>query len=788
MNNYFYSNEEFLSLIKRINKEMKRRATFKWWNPLAKPKIGEDRRSPVSLHNEGKQIPVTDNTYTINTPSTGAMFETKNVKYPYHGINPGNCEAGYISTGPNTSAAKFTVDEVKNLISGLVKINDIDLFYGSDEEAGTAFRDPNGIEDLLSRAESDKLHELGKFLYMFTIEDDTLVVSTTDDNVTPVSIDGDIIRFGNTAVMKFTIENGVIHLRNINTDILINSNLRNDPNGGIVDKKNENFPVDNHYIAFPIEDGVAVMLSGETDGEELDTYEGLGVNNFFDDYGAKPGDGNYHPFNRAKTPQVRRDIITQDDNRKEVKIIRVEGGIDTSEYGMNPRNPNAGKPYKSRPVFKGTPSTCNIACTGLCSISCDDQCSESCTSTCFNRCGNACTSTCGNSCTGCSSLCYTSCKSKCENVNGFACVNAGAKAVKITTSGGKNGEPGKNTISAETYSCTGCSYSCQFYPNKKTTCWDAGCMSNCFIECTTSCSSSCMGGCIDNNKQKGDSYKTGKGRGCSAGCTLNCIGTCATTCEGDCVKTCFHSCQDTCKDNCAWKCTTSCGTGCASACKNGCTGCMDTCESGCKGNSTSTTCVGCSARGGCTSLCQNDCNSNCVSEGCRSLCGIEGAGACESNCRINCMGASCTSMCSDQCSSECTSCVNTCGFKCGACTTQCSIGCSSNCEINCTEKCAHSCDTNCVKSCTEACGGCSDLCYSCVGMCIGVCSNHCEAGCSGCDKMCSQWCDSHCNQLCQNNCNGLCITTCTGSCATKLNSDTNSRQEELNSFKLIKEE
>ena len=36
-----------------------------------------------------------------------------------------------------------------------------------------------------------------------------------------------------------------------------------------------------------------------------------------------------------------------------------------------------------------------------------------------------------------------------------------------------------------------------------------------------------------------------------------------------------------------------------------------------------------------------------MGRGCRSICGIESEGACESNCRLNCTASSCTAMCSD---------------------------------------------------------------------------------------------------------------------------------------------
>ena len=59
---------------------------------------------------------------------------------------------------------------------------------------------------------------------------------------------------------------------------------------------------------------------------------------------------------------------------------------------------------------------------------------------------------------------------KCENTTGYACINAGAQTVEISSTGGVNGVEAQNHLRFTTISCNGCSYSCQFYPNKKTTC------------------------------------------------------------------------------------------------------------------------------------------------------------------------------------------------------------------------------------------------------------------------------------------------------------------------------
>lgn len=835
MNDKLYSNEELHNLRNRLNKEIKRRATFAWWDPLAKPKVGENTSSPNTIPDQ--EITVDDNTYTINTPSTDSLEETRNIRHPKQGDNPGGVD-GFKSNSPNTSAARLDADELRNFLIGLAKIDDINLFYGRDEKPGFAFRNPQAIEDLLTKAEGDKLHEAVTFVWDIGLDDNgNLYVTYTGDEAPDVSInqDGDLLlsynagdRYECISTVKFHIDNGNLMVDDINDQWF----AREDPNRGNKEYKEDErisayedlatmrFDIDNksnllfsknyhfqypfdfdakldegdlvitcpsylsptfiiqdgdlyitygdskYYVTLDEENGIYVMFSGEYEGEEIYTKDGLGPNNFFDDYGAPKGVGNYHPYNTAISPTVRRNVNTQDDDRTVHKDIQTHGGIKSSTYGQNPRNPVKGDAYPGRPAYRGVPGSCAAQCTGLCYTTCDDECSESCRTTCFSRCGNACTATCGNACTGCSTLCYSSCKTKCENSTGYSCVKAGAKAVKITSSGGSHGEAGANNIVTETYSCSGCNYSCQYYPNKKTECWDSGCMGKCFNTCESGCSDSCTGGCIANDNENNGRYKVGKGKGCSAGCTMNCIGSCKGICEGQCIQTCYSGCKQSCTDNCEWICTTNCGTGCASSCKNGCTGCDTTCDGSCIADSTSKLCVGCSSAGGCTSTCQNDCSNSCFDNGCRSMCGTDSAGACDNNCRINCTGSSCTSLCEDQCSNQCTTCVNTCGWGCGACTGMCSISCEGDCEISCTENCENSCSSNCVQSCSEECGGCSNLCYSCVSMCIGVCALKCRNGCSSCDTMCGWWCDDTCSRQCSINCDDTCIFTCQNTCAT----------------------
>ena len=825
MNRDLYSNTEFTDLKRRLNQEIQRRGTYSWWDPLTLPSVGEDRTPPLTLPDEGSRMQISEFTYSINNPSEGSIERTRNILYPAQGENP----AGELpsDSAPSTSAAQLNVDELKNFLVGLAKIQDINLFYGRDEIPNLAFRNPQGILDALENAERSELNRPLAESDLSPVKNDPnggmmngrhpafpiiLYMGNTDQvsfNITIPEWELEVEYPENYDGPEFTMENGyfiatgedymVRRLQMREGQLVItNEFMTNEhpefrillPDGYLIMSASDTyngpgFKIEDGWlfaelasgdtskfkledgciifsdqysdmklhIEYPMENGMYVMPSGEHDGEEAIPAEGLGPTNFYDDYGATPGDGDYHPYNQFVSPEVHRDWEDQDHNRNPNVTVVLEGGIPSTRFGKNPRNPQVGNPYRSRPVYGGVKGACNVACTGLCYITCDNQCSESCFTTCWARCGNACTSTCGNACTGCSTMCYTSCKTKCENSTGYACVKAGAKAVKITGTGGVKGTYAANEVKVITHTCIGCSYSCQFYPNKKTECWDAGCMGKCFTSCNTACSTSCFGGCIDNTSNNDGTYKGGSGRGCSAGCTINCVGICEGVCQGYCVQSCWYACKASCSDNCEYACSTSCGSGCANGCTRENTGATD-CGHGCSAN------------------CKQDCNSNCIGWGCRAICGIDTAGACESNCRLNCMGTACTALCSDACTVQCSTCINTCGWQCGVCSSQCSTGCTQACNITCTESCSHNCSDNCVHSCTEECGGCSNLCYSCVGMCIGICAVKCENGCSNCTNTCGYWCDSSCSRDCAMNCSTFCISTCSGSCATFLRSET----------------
>ena len=125
MNKQFYSNTEFTELKNRINKEILRRATYRWNLPLAKPRVGIDQSSPMSVPEGVNSVPVDDKTYTINNPSEGSIVRTRNIIRPKQGENPAGQNPDRNTNVPNTSAASFDSDEARNFLIGLSRIQDI---------------------------------------------------------------------------------------------------------------------------------------------------------------------------------------------------------------------------------------------------------------------------------------------------------------------------------------------------------------------------------------------------------------------------------------------------------------------------------------------------------------------------------------------------------------------------------------------------------------------------------------------------------------------------------------
>ena len=65
MNRDVWSDKDLAEIKERLNAQILRRATFRWWDPLATPRVGTDRTSPISLPAVGDRIGVDDHTYTI---------------------------------------------------------------------------------------------------------------------------------------------------------------------------------------------------------------------------------------------------------------------------------------------------------------------------------------------------------------------------------------------------------------------------------------------------------------------------------------------------------------------------------------------------------------------------------------------------------------------------------------------------------------------------------------------------------------------------------------------------
>ena len=69
MNRDHYSNIELTEIRERLQNEIKRRGTYKWFDPLCTPTVGIDKSSPLSIPDIGERVQVDDNTYSINNPS-----------------------------------------------------------------------------------------------------------------------------------------------------------------------------------------------------------------------------------------------------------------------------------------------------------------------------------------------------------------------------------------------------------------------------------------------------------------------------------------------------------------------------------------------------------------------------------------------------------------------------------------------------------------------------------------------------------------------------------------------
>ena len=712
MDDHVLSNAELSDLKKRLNEEIKRRSTFTWWDPLVPPTVGTDRESRKILPstNDDNTV-VTEYTYTINNPSSGSLEQTRNRLYPMQGENP----AGQDTDGeanPKTSATRFDVDEVRNYLVGLTKIHDVDLYYGRDEQAELMFRDPEDIQRKLEMAESDINNEplVGSQQQydhnagitnrkrpgygQYPIGGNTGHYVTMPNKLPSGQYDGEEILPGHTGPdpNNFYDDFGAT-VENTNMSQLTGDERRTVP--AIHDSQQipdntpttsgTSAPTANHTatVSSATQTPSGVRSTGWQRGMESlpgqpfkrsynggadrmvnnSRYNGKHPSQVSRPQSITPLSGtadqdhlSYHPQNPYVSAEQRSFRVDQDQHRNETVTETVEGSKDSNRFGLNPRNPMRGDEYSSqsyRQVFVGKAGLCHVSCTGMCYETCDSECTESCQSTCWNRCGDACISSCSNVCTSCSNLCYQGCYTKCQGITGYSCLNLGARTVSFISS---SNWP-RNDIQYTVHSCSGCSYTCQYYPNYKTTCWDAMCQNMCFYSCYSYCSTACYGGCIDNvsqhnhdtsptgsgstqkkNEKKGEGagqgggtlgqqdqpfphanynngtrYKTGRGQACREACVADCVGTCTDTCLGDCNISCFDKCKVACHDTCDTKCETTCGK----------EGCSHTCRKECKGS--------------CGGSCNNVCRDATCKASCEEVCAESCIGGCEGTCYGSCL-------------------------------------------------------------------------------------------------------------------------------------------------------
>jgi hypothetical protein len=540
VNDKLYSKTEFDAIKDKLNAEIKRRGTFKWWDPLTTPAVGADRTSEV-----------TDKTYTINTPSTGSIEPTRNIKYPAQGDNP----VGDI----NSSSARIDVDEIQNYLVGLSKIHDIDLFYGRDEVAGLVFRDPEDISTKIEAAENDILN-----------------VPVTE------------------SFQKYDPNNGVTN------GMYTGYGLYPIANNG----KTVTVPVEYPSGEYDGEE----ILPGHSGPDETNFYDDYGASPGVIDH--HPINPYVSPIvhRHIITQDDQRNETVVDQVTGGISSASRFGANPRnpnrgSEYPS--RQISTGSKGLCNVACTGL---CYLTCDNQCSEGCASTCWSRCGNACHSDCGNICTG-CTTQCySGCKTKCSDIGGKSCLNAG------ADTVSIKSTgnPSGCSNncGQTAssaviQNTVISSTYTCSGCSFSCQYYPNKKTTCWDSVCSALCFTTCNTYCSTSCFGGCISNDNEHNGGYKSGKGQSCKEGCVADCTGDCAGVCEGVCTLSCFSTCKNSCYDNCTVTCSNNCGN-CDTGCSNGCTacdGCTGSCNLTCTG-----TCFGCTSA--CTATCKIDCNAN----------------------------------------------------------------------------------------------------------------------------------------------------------------------------------
>lgn len=613
MDKNFYRKSEFDKIKERLNKEILRRRAYKWWDPLQYPEVGSDQ-DPVS----GKYIPaqslpvvsgrpreaVTPKSYTINNPSTGAMTSSTPSTINMPQTQPNQNKTGPTRNSPSNprytknhgdnpanslydSSANFDFDEIRNFLHGLSKIEDIDLFYGIDEIDKIAFRDPKDIENKLTMAENDIKTQPRNIAG--TIQDPNKGKTNANNSGTKGNVPYPVVlpsgeTDGDEGFSK-EFKSGNLGPNNFFDDY-------------VGKPKNTNYRSSRSSIEFGADGGTKGVPNYPVNGIQT------------------PGNPNYRPTNPNSIPKADDNVYQLQldskgnysfyednpdkapykyDGKVNSQVIEtnkprpIEYVTSSSKFGQNPRNPSHGasgnnsattlrrttskldKEFRPRQSYEGGHTTCWEACTGLCFLTCYDACSESCDRICWSRCGEACTASCGQNCSGCTGMCNTGCMTKCQNAVGHSCQYNGSTTKTPIPSRGNETPSNKATYYYAT--CGGsCQWTCEFYPNYKTECWDTVCMTVCVTSCSDTCLNSCFNGCINNPDQSGRNAQSSKpASGCMYNCTHDCAGSCREdACMSDCTS-CTGRCSEDCSSYCAeGECNSSCDSYCNGSCEDDC--------------------------------------------------------------------------------------------------------------------------------------------------------------------------------------------------------------------------
>lgn len=673
MNPKLFLNKDFIKIREEINREIKRRGTFRWWDPLVPPEVGQDRTPPLVIPREEPEQLLTDKTYVINTPSKEALEKTKNIHFDAIGDS--------LADGRDSSS-KVTVDELRNMLVGLSKITDINMYYGRDEEPGLAFRDPNNIKEAVEKAKAAPLN-----------------VPLHESPLSPT---------------------------------------KRDPNDGIKNEMNPAYPVMNSTVTYPMENGKYVMPSGESDGEEGIPSE----TNFFDDYKPfSPHISEVVDRSWRNEGRNRNETISRTEGGVSSSTYGTGPRNPSTGNPYRSRDVYGGVPNSCTAACTGTCyMTCDNACSESCTTTCWNRCGNACTNTCGNVC-TGCTTLCYNTCkTKCEETAGYSCLHAgfipgrgnpyiCDGCS-YTCRFYPNKSALCTDSGCVS-----MCINTCLYGCiSSCTGGCIDNASENTSYTSGrgrGCMNNCTINCIGDCQGVCVSMCVHS------CWNT-----CKASCHDNCTWGCETNCGTGCATTCINGCTNNCSSLSSNR-PSQCGTaGCTSTCKHDCNnncvgnGCRSMCGTE-GGTSCSANCRMSCANASCAAMCENACVSQCSTcvnscgfncgNHCYSNCGNECATNCSNDCRQSCQ-LDCVGMCMFSCMNECSGCSNLCyscvGMCIGTCSVKCEYGCSS-----CSNNCSWWCDGSCNRACY---GSCEDRCIStCSGSCSTLVQSYTSSGLSG---------------------------------------------------------